>query len=101
VVPVVVPTPTVSMCTPAFSATAAAALVAASMPVLPAVPPSFWPSESSTMVAEGQKPMFGALPLRPMATVLCVIADSEARMASPSDVPPAAFSRRTAAEAVA
>jgi hypothetical protein len=69
--------------------------------LLPAAPPSFWPSESSTIVAEGQKPMFGALPLRPMATVLCVIADSEARMASPSDVPPAAFSRRTAAEAVA
>ena len=52
-------------------------------------------------MAEGQKPMFGALPSRPMVTVLCVIADSEARMASPSDVPPPAFSRRTAAEAVA
>jgi hypothetical protein len=68
VVPVAVPTPTVSMCTPAFSATAAAASVPASVPVLlPAAPPSFWPSESSTMVAEGQKPMFGALPLRPKA----------------------------------
>ena len=45
--------------------------------------------------------MFGALPSRPMATVLRVIADSEARMASPSDVPPPALSRRTAAAAVA
>ena len=45
--------------------------------------------------------MSGALPSRPMATVLWVIADSEARMASPSDVPPPAVSRRTAAEAVA
>ena len=59
------------------------------------------PSENSTIVAEGQKPMFGALPSRPMVTVLCVIADSEARIASPSDVPPPAFSRRTAAAAVA
>ena len=100
--PAVVPTPTVSMCTPAFSATEAAASVPASVPVLLlAAPASFCPSESSTMVAEGQKPMSGSLPPRPMATVLCVIADSEARMASPSDVPPAAFSRRTAAEAVA
>ena len=34
--------------------------------------------------------MSGALPSRPRLTVLCVIADSAARMASPSDVPPPA-----------
>ena len=90
------------MCTPAFSATEAAASALVSGPPAPPLAAPAWscPSENSTIVAEGQKPMSGALPPRPKATVLCVIADSEARMASPSDVPPPAFSRRTAAEAV-
>jgi len=44
--------------------------------------------------------MFGTLLSRPRTTVLWVIADSEARMASLSEVPPPAVSRRTAASAV-
>ena len=45
--------------------------------------------------------MSGALPSRPMVTVLRVIADSEARIASPSDVPPPTVSGPTAANTVA
>ena len=47
VVPAAVPTPTVSMCTPAFSAAVAAAMVASPLPESP-------PSENSTIVAEPQ-----------------------------------------------
>jgi len=58
-----------------FSATEAAASVPGSVPVLLAAPAWFCPSESSTMVAEGRT-ISGTLPPRPMATVLCVIADA-------------------------
>src|SRR6201996_5595242 len=92
------------MCTPAFAATAAAASVPEPEPdpsPLPPDPLAEPPSENNTIVADGQKPMLGALPLGPRATVLCVIADSEARMAAPSEVPPPALSRPTADRAVA
>src|SRR3984957_15585147 len=45
--------------------------------------------------------MSGALPFWPSVTVRCVIADSAARIADPSEVPPPVFSRPTAARAVA
>ena len=39
------------------------------------------------------------MPPGPTLTVLCVMADSEAMIAAPSDVPPPALSRLTAAVA--
>ena len=49
-----VPTPTVSMWTPAFWATEAAASALASVPEPLVAPAWSWPSENSTIVAEGQ-----------------------------------------------
>ena len=69
--------------------------------VLPPDAPLSPPSENSTIVADGQKPMLGALPLGPRLTALWVIADSAARIADPRDVPPPALSRPIAVRAVA
>ena len=52
-------------------------------------------------MADGQKPMLGTAPLGPRLTVLWVIADSAARIADPSEVPPPALSLPIAAKAAA
>ena len=80
--PSAVPTPTASMCTPAFWA-----IVAAPSPRR-SLPPWSSPSENSTMVAEPQYPMSGSSPSSPILTDVPVIALSEPRIAEASEVPP-------------